>query len=115
MPVSFLSAEQRENYGRYTGVPPPQDLARYFHLDDADHARIAKKRGDHNRLGFAVQLCTVRFLGIFLDDPMAVPSAVLHTLAMQLRLDSVDGTSAYSSGEQRWLHATEIRESYGYV
>jgi hypothetical protein len=87
----------------------------HFHLDDADHARIAKKRGEHNRLGFAVQLCTVRFLGIFLDDPMAVPGAVLHTLAMQLHLDPVNGTSAYSTGEQRWLHATEIRESYGYV
>lgn len=115
MPVSFLSAEQRENYGRYTGVPSPQDLARYFHLDDAGHARIAKKRGDHNRLGFAVQLSTVRYLGIFLDDPMTVPGAVMHTLAKQLRFDPVDGTSAYSTGEQRWLHATEIRESYAYV
>jgi hypothetical protein len=94
MPVSFLSAEQRENYGRYSGVPSPQDLARYFHLDDADHARIAKKRGDHNRLGFAVQLSTVRYLGIFLDDPMTVPGAVMHTLAKQLRFDPVDGTSA---------------------
>jgi len=25
-------------------------------------------------------------------------------------MDMVDGTSAYSIGEQRWLHATEIRE-----
>jgi TnpA family transposase len=115
LPVSFLSAEQRENYGRYSGVPSSQDLARYFHLDDADHARIAKKRGDHNRLGFAAQLSTVRYLGIFLDDPMAVPGAVLHTLAKQLRLDPVDEYSSYSTGEQRWLHTTEIRESYGYV
>ena len=115
MPVSFLSTEQRENYGRYTGVPSLQDLARYFHLDDADHALIAKKRGDHNRLGFAVQLSTARYLSTFLDDPFAVPVAVLQTLAKQLRIDPVEGTSAYSSGEQRWLHATEIRESYGYV
>jgi hypothetical protein len=81
----------------------------------AKATRIAKKRGDHNRLGFAVQLSTVRYLGIFLDDPMTVPGAVMHTLAKQLSFDPVDGTSAYSTGEQRWLHATEIRESYGYV
>jgi TnpA family transposase len=97
MPVSFLSTTQCENYGRYCGVPPTQDLARYFHLDDADHALIAKKRGDHNRIGFAAQLCTVRYLGIFLDDPMAVPAAVLHTLAKQLRIDAV---CAPSNGTQ---------------
>lgn len=100
MPVSFLSSEQRENYGRYTGVPSPRDLARYFHLDDADHALIARKRGVHNRLGYAVQLGTVRYLSTFLENPMAAPAPVLQALAKQLRIQALDGVHAYSTGEQ---------------
>ncbi|MBC8772549.1 MULTISPECIES: Tn3 family transposase [Lysobacteraceae] len=115
MPVSFLSTEQRENYGRYTGSPSPHDLARYFHLDDADHALIAQKRGKHSRLGFAVQLGTVRYLGTFLEDPLAVPTPVLHTLAKQLRIDGLDGIHDYSASRQRYQHAIEIRVHYGYV
>ncbi len=115
MPVSFLSNERRENYGRYAGTPSSHDLARYFHLDDADHALIGQKRGEHNRLGFAVQLGTVRYLGTFLADPLDVPAPVLHTLARQLRIEVPDGVRTYSTGEQRWQHAAEIRARYGYI
>ena len=115
MPVSFLSNEQRENYGRYSGALSPDDLTRYFHLDDTDHALIAQNRGEYNRLGFAAQLGTVRYLGTFLEDPLDVPVTILHTLAKQLRIEAMTDAHIYSASRQRLQHAAEIKTQYGYV
>ena len=68
MPVEFLSDEEASAYGAYRGVPSQSDLEKLFFLDDADRQLIVKRRGAHNRLGFALLLTTVRYLGVFLPE-----------------------------------------------
>ncbi|KZC17191.1 MULTISPECIES: Tn3 family transposase [Rhodanobacter] len=116
MPVSYVTEEQRESYGRYNGPPSSDDLARYFHLDDADRVYIARRRGHANRLGIALQLTTLRYLGAFLDDPLDLPSLVLSTVAKQLGITDTDPSlHGYRTGELRWDHQSDIRRHCGFV
>lgn len=115
MPVEFLTDEQRRRYGRFHRELASEDPSRYFHLDDSDHSLIALHRGNHNRLGFAVQLCTARYLGAFPEDLTETPAAVVSVLGRQLGIEDSNCFTQYCASRQRWDHTVKIRERCGYV
>ncbi len=101
--------------GRFPVVPSRADLERFCFLDDADRRLIAKRRGDHNRLGFALQVVTVRYLGTFLADPLDVPTAVTAYVAGQLEIADPSCVKAYLEREKtRFEHQWVIAEEYGW-
>ena len=112
MPVDFLTAEQRARYGRFSGEPSAAQLSRYFYFESNDRAFIRRQRGAHNRLGIALLLGTVRFLGTFSPDLGAIPIGVRRYVAQQLH---VDGEICRQYLEQtRRRHVAEICREYGY-
>jgi TnpA family transposase len=115
MPVDFLTAEQRVGYRQFSGEPNEVQLGRYFYLDEADLAFISNRRGDQNRLGFALQLTSVRFLGTFLSDLTRVPARVQVFVARQLSVNEVSVLAGYAQRDTtKREHTALIRKHYGY-
>jgi hypothetical protein len=101
----------------YGGLPPrlsADELSEFFFFDQRDRELILSHRREQNRLGFAVQLGTVRYLGMFLEDPSTVPDDLVRWVVRELGLSGSADLRAYARGEARWDHQAEIRREFGY-
>jgi hypothetical protein len=115
MPVEFLTDDEAAAYGRFSGLPTQADLERVFFLDDEDRALVGQRRGQHMRLGFALQLVTVRWLGTFLEDPLDVPGVVLEFVAGQLGVEDPSQVKRYTERRPTpFDHQRDIRQASGW-
>jgi len=113
MPVEFLTDDEAGAYRRYSNVPSRAEVEKLFFLDDEDRALVGRRRGDDMKLGFALQLVTVRYVGRFLEDPLDVAGVVLDFVAGQLEIDDPSRVKRYTEqAKTRFDHAWEIQWVY---
>ncbi|CAB3800659.1 Tn3 family transposase ISSod9 [Paraburkholderia ultramafica] len=73
---SILSVTERDSL---LALPDTEDgLIRYYTFSDSDQSLIGQRRGNLNRLGFAIQLCLLRYPGQGLAADAVVPSSLLQ-------------------------------------
>ena len=60
-----------------------EDLRESFALGDSDRELVYGQRGPENRIGLAVQLCALRFLGFVPDEITGIPEPALRFLCEQ--------------------------------
>jgi len=115
MPVDFLTTKQKENYSILPKKFTHEILHKYFHLDDYDKSIIKICRRSHNKLGYALQLTTLRFIGVFLANPTDVPEIVITYLANQLDIKDTSNLKDYLSRKlTKYEHMNDIKNKFGY-
>ena len=81
---SILSAAERQSL---LALPDSRDeLIRRYTLSESDLAIIRQRRVAANKLGFAVQLCYLRFPGVVLGVDELPFAPLLHLVADQLKI-----------------------------
>lgn len=82
---SVLTEAQRANLLALPG--DEADLVRYWTLSADDLRIIVSRRRAHNRLGFAIQLCGLRYPGRLLRPGELIPHAPLAFVGEQLGIE----------------------------
>lgn len=108
---SLLSDTERDSL---LVLPESQDdLIQQYSFTDADLALIRQRRGAANRLGFAVQMCLLRYPGYALASDTMLPDPVIHWVAKQVRGDAGAWPEYGGREKTRNEHLHELRAYLG--
>jgi len=90
-------------------IPADEDsLIRHYSLSATDRLEIDLRRREHNKLGFAVQLCVMRHPGRVLAADEVPPRAMLKYVADQIGADPTAFTTYARREETRCDHIARL-------
>ena len=89
------------------------DLIRHYTFAEPDLSAIRQRRGAHNRLGFAVQLCYLRYPGLALPPDAQPPTPLLVLVGRQLGIDPDLWAQYAQRPETRREHLAELQAWLG--
>jgi len=116
MAPRVLSDAEFEALTTWPSAVAHSDLVEYFSLDVEDLRWARSHRGSATRLGLAVQLCALRFLGFVPGDLATAPAEITDRLAERLGV-AASTLARYSDdvdGRLRRLHVASVIERAGW-
>lgn len=109
---SILSAQERQSL---IALPDNQtDFIRHYSLSESDISLIGQKRGNTNRLGFAIQLCYMRYPGIALSEGETPDRELLKFVATQLDCHPNDWETYGLREVTKREHSLELQRLLGF-
>ena len=112
--MRYRPLQELSQWAALIGIPQDEEeLIRHYTLSGADIDRALIKRGEHNQLGFAVQLCLIRFPDRALGPNEVLPRMMLGFIAQQLGINPVVFADYARRDETRREHAVEIQQFLG--
>lgn len=91
-----------------------EECIKYYSLTETDLSLIQLHRGDHNRLGFAVHLCYMRYPGVILGLGEAPFPRLLKIVAKQLGIDEAVWNEYGQREQTRREHLSELQTIFGF-
>lgn len=86
MPILFLTDADHARLSACPDAVAQDDPDTYFQLNAEDLSIIGNLKGESNRLGFALQLCCLRYLGFVPTNLVLLDSSIVGYVAEQLSL-----------------------------
>ena len=89
-------------------------LEYHYTLADDDIEHIKTRRRPQNQIGFALQLCALRYPGRLLRPGEVIPEMLSRYIATQLGLEAEDLLTYAARRQTRQQHLGALRKIYGY-